>query len=631
MAKKPKASIRSAYRRLGPYLARRRRAAFFIVLLGALSAVGARSTIVLVQPLIDRLELDPETAPEAGLEEATASRLTELLDNYLEPWLHGLGQWGMADGISEVIALVSLMVVLAIVFSFTQYWFLRFSRMLAVLMITDLRQDMADHVTKLGMGFHSERRLGDLVSRMTVDVSASLRILSLMVEEIVQAPVAVMVALAIAWGAEPVATIGMLIFLPLVALPVAKIGPRIRRRARATQDKLGDSTQRITQVLSGIRVVKAFRMEQRESDEFRDVNKGFVEQSDHMIRAQAQSLATTNFFANGGVGIVLGVLVMVHLVLVSNGSNGIFTKVSSMMTFIMAIATVFAYTKTLTRAMAAIYASLGSIDRVFYVFDQEAEVKDLPHAKSFDGLKKSIRFEHVNFSYPDSPEQALFDFDMEVQAGERIALVGLSGAGKSTVLDLVARFYDVSAGAILVDGQDLREIKHGDWLDRLAVVQQSPFLFQASIRENILYGRPSATEEQLLEACRAANLSETLEQLPDGLDTQVGDSGSRLSGGQAQRVTIARALLKNADVLLLDEATSALDSASESKVQEALENLMEGRTTFVIAHRLGTIRGADRILVLEEGRVIEQGTHAELLKLGGSYANMWELQVGAPA
>ena len=446
-----------------------------------------------------------------------------------------------------------------------------------------------------------------------------------------QAPIAVMVSLTIAWMAEPVATIGMLIFLPLVALPVAKIGPRIRKRARATQDKLGDSTQRITQVLSGIRVVKAFRMEQRESDEFRSVNDGFVKQSEHMIRAQAQSLAITNFFANGGVGIVLGVLVVVHLVLVGMGRVGIFTTVGSMMTFIMAIATVFAYTKTITRAFAAIYASLGSIDRVFQVFDQKAEVVDSSEAEPFDGLKQSIRFEHVDFSYPESAERALRDFDLEIKRGERIALVGLSGAGKSTVLDLVARFYDVSGGAILVDGKDLRTIKHGDWLDHLAVVQQQPFLFQATIRENILYGRPGASEEDVLAACQAANLTDTIAHLPEGLDTQVGDSGARLSGGQAQRVTIARAILKNADVLLLDEATSALDSASESKVQEALENLMEGSTTFVIAHRLGTIRGADRILVLEDGQVIEQGTHDQLVSDGGSYASMWELQVGAPA
>jgi ABC-type multidrug transport system fused ATPase/permease subunit len=625
--KKKKASIGGAYRRLGPYLARRRRAAFFIILLGAVSAIGARSTIVLVQPLVDRLEFEETAVAVPGVPGAEEnSQLSRVLDTVLEPWLEGLGDWGMAEGVSEVLALVGLMVLLAVVFSVTQYWFLRFSRMLAVWMVTDLRQDMADHVTKLGMGFHSERRLGDLVSRMTVDVAASLRILSLMVEEVVQAPIAVAVSLTIAWMAEPVATIGMLIFLPLVALPVAKIGPRIRRRARATQDKLGDSTQRLTQVLSGIRVVKAFRMEQRESDEFRAVNTEFVEQSDRMIKAQAQSLATTNFFANGGVGLVLGVLVLVHLLV-----GGIFTKVSSMMTFFFAIATVFAYTKTLTRAFASVYASLGSIDRVFYVFDQEPEVKDLPDAKPFARLQHSIRFEDVDFSYPESEEQALHGFDVEVKRGERVALVGLSGAGKSTVLDLVARFYDVSSGAVLVDGHDLRELRHGDWLDRLAVVQQQPFLFQASIRENILYGRPSASEEELLEACRAANLMDTLERLPEGLETQVGDAGSRLSGGQAQRVTIARALLKDADVLLLDEATSALDSASEHKVQEALENLMEGRTTFVIAHRLGTIRGADRILVLEGGHIIEQGTHEQLLASDGSYAAMWELQVGAPA
>ena len=300
-----------------------------------------------------------------------------------------------------------------------------------------------------------------------------------------------------------------------------------------------------------------------------------------------------------------------------------------MTTFFVAIGTLFAYSKRLTKAFSTIYTSLGSIDRVFEVLDLEPDAGWQGGDVACTGLARGIRFEGVGFTYSDADRPALSDVSFEVARGERVALVGLSGAGKSTLLDLVARFHDPGEGRITVDGHDLRDLKRDDWMDRLALVQQQPFLFQTSLRENISYGRPGASDEEIAAACDAAQLGDFLDELPQGLDTPVGDAGARLSGGQAQRVTIARALLKDADVLLLDEATSALDSDSERKVQEALDNLMEGRTTFVIAHRLSTVRSADRILVLDHGRIVESGTHDVLVAEGGHYAHLWELQAGA--
>jgi subfamily B ATP-binding cassette protein MsbA len=605
-----------------PYLSKYKASVIAVIVLGAVAALGSRFTIVFIKPLIDRLHLDPGGTPPIDAS-APPSALNEFTNNVLEPWLATVSDWGLGPGVSQAITIVALMLELAIFFAGIQYIFIRVSRMLSVHMITDLRQDMASHVANLGMGYHSGRRLGDLVSRMTTDATTALRILNMMIEEMVQSPFSIAGSLLVAYAAEPTATIGTLVFLPLLALPVIKIGPRIRRRARKSQDSLGDTTQLLTQMLSGIRVVKSFRMEEREAQEYRDANDEFVVQTRGMVRAQAVSLAVTAFFANGGVGLVIGALVIVHLTIVE-----IFHDVGTMFAFFIAIGTLFAYVRRLTRAFTGIYASMGSLDRVFEVFDLEADMQINPNAQALDSVREKIEFRDISFSYPNASEKAIDCLSLTVKRGERVALVGLSGAGKSTLLDLVARFYDVDSGSIMVDGVDLRDIKQDDWLAQLAVVQQTPFLFQASIRENILYGRPDASEEQLQAAIDAANLRSTIDQLPEGLETQVGDSGSRLSGGQAQRVTIARALLKDSEVLLLDEATSALDSESEHKVQVALENLMNGRTSFVIAHRLGTIRSADRILVLEAGSIVEEGSHDELVSAGGVYSHMWKLQLG---
>ncbi|KAA3612789.1 MAG: ABC transporter ATP-binding protein [Planctomycetota bacterium] len=609
--------IVDAYRRLLPYLARYKRQGLLILLLGTVATTGAKANLILLKPLVNMLF--PASEPIPG-EELASSPLDDFVQGSLNPFFDQFGFLGLSPVASKAVLLIAVLLISSAFFAVIQFIFLRFSRMLGVWMITDLRQDLAEHVLKLGMRYHTGRRLGDLLSRLTADVATSLRMLNLIVEEIIQEPISILVSFTLAMLIAPVATLGMLIFLPILALPVLKLGPKVRRRSAKSLEKLGDSTQSLTQMFSGIRVVKAFRMEQREAEEFRKANRAFVHQTERMVKTQATSLAITAFLATGGVGVLFGLIALV------NAKVPLFRDPGSVTLFFFYIGTMFASVKRLTKAISIIQTSMGAADRVFEVFDLKPDLVESGQGKAYPGLHQSLRFEQVSFHYDNGDGPALDRVSFEIRRGERIALVGPSGAGKSTLLDLVARFYDPGSGKVSVDGVDLREYRLGDWLDRLAVVSQQAFLFQTSLAENIRYGRPGASEDEIRQACRAAFLEDFVDTLPQGLNTEVGDSGARLSGGQAQRVTIARALLKDAELLLLDEATSALDSESERKVQEALENLMQGRTSIVIAHRLSTIQAADRIFVLDQGRIVEQGRHEDLLQQDGLYSRMWSLQ-----
>ncbi len=612
------ARFKEAFRRLSPYLKRYRRTAIFMVLVGAIAASGQRLTLIFLKPLVTLLF--PERAADAPAA-TELSLLDQFSQNWIDPAIAGVTVFGLGPEASAVTLLVGFMVVAAVVFALLQFWFLRMSRMIGIWMIVDLRQDLAQHLLRMGMRYHAGRRLGDVVSRMTADVSTSLRLLNILVEELIQGPFNILASLFLAYAAAPRATLGMLIFVPLLAWPIFKIGPRVRRRSARSQEKLGDTTQSLMQMLSGIRVVKAFRLEDREAEEFKKTNDEFVHQTDRMVKAQATSQGFTAFLAQAGTGILIGVLVLIQV-----SGYRIFTDAGNMTLFFLGIGTMFAHVKRLSKALSNIFVSMGATERIFEVFDIPAETTDEKLGVDFDGFDAEIEFRNVGFDYEMGEGPALEELNFKVKRGERIALVGPSGSGKSTLLDLIARFYKPSSGEILIDGQNLNDLRRSDWLDRLAIVSQTPFLFQSTLGENVRLGKRGSSDEEVITALQAAQLGDFLRDVKGGLDAEVGESGTRLSGGQAQRVTIARAMLRNADLLLLDEATSALDTHSERRVQEALHRLLTGRTAFVIAHRLSTIQDCDRILVLDGGRIVEEGSHDALLAAEGHYAKMWQLQ-----
>ena len=401
--------------------------------------------------------------------------------------------------------------------------------------------------------------------------------------------------------------------LPVAALFLRRFGKKTRKAARRSLEGTGDLSTLISETLKGIRVVKAYGREDHELNRAKGIISQLVEQALVAIRMRAASGPTTEALSGIGIGLVI----YASIVQIQAGN----LTLGEMTGFITALMLAYQPLKSLANTQTTMQEGVAAAIRLFPILDTEPEVVTSPGAQALKVGEGSVRFENVSFAYADGTP-ALHKVSIDVPKGHTVALVGPSGAGKSTILNLVPRFYDPTEGRVLIDGQDLKGVTIDSVRAASALVTQEPFLFDDTIRANIAYGKPDATDEEIREAAHNAAADEFISELPNGYDSLVGEAGQKLSGGQRQRIAIARAMLKDAPILLLDEATSALDTASELKVQKALSRLMIGRTTLVIAHRLSTIKHADMIYVIDNGRVLEQGTHAELVMKGGLYAEL---------
>ncbi len=608
---------------LWPFLRHRLWALVGILGLGSLAAFTLRAPFFLITPLWTRV-IDPtetEVAPTNAGKRFVADAFEFVRHTLFRPFFADLNSPDVE--VRTVLWTVGILVILlAIVAAITHYTLHTLSRWLTLRLGIDLREKLARHLLGLSLRYHGSRRFGDLVSRIAEDVDQVLVVVRESLKDLVLEPLLIVFSLAVSWVAAPWPTlVVVLLFLPL-CLPFLFLGKRVRRRSKKSLTTLGSSMQVLTEMLQGIRTVKAFRAEGRELARYREINGEYLDRAMRMERTIALTRGTTILLSHCGLAILVVGATWLNL------RYQLFETGSDFMAYFGGLSLTYTSARHVLDGLTRVQAASGAADRLEDNLAEHEDIQEKPSARPIHALGEGVRFENVSFAYPDADRDAIHRLDLEVRPGETLALVGPSGAGKSTLIDLIARFIDPREGRVVANGNDLRDLRLDDWTALYAMVGQVPFLFHSSIYENILYGKPTASREEVEAAARAAYIHDFIVSLPRGYETGVGEAGAKLSGGQRQRITIARAILKEAPLLLLDEATSALDSESERLVQEALENLMRGRTCVVIAHRLSTVRRADRIAVLDAGRLVEIGNETELLARGGLYARLHALQEG---
>ncbi|HEX9509935.1 MAG TPA: ABC transporter ATP-binding protein [Puia sp.] len=523
---------------------------------------------------------------------------------------------GTIWGLVAICVLILISTILKNVF---YYWSSYISSPIRSATITFLRNDVYEKILALPIGYFTERRKGDLISRMTNDIYEIESSVVSTLEGLIKDPLTIIGYLAYIIYLSPSLSLFLLILLPITGFLIGRISRSLKRQSQAASVKLGESLSVLDETLGGIRIIKGFGAESLLRKKFVGINDELYHTRNKMNFRRDLASPLTEVL---GVAILSIILFYGGRLILQTGGKG-FTA-GDLITYISIFALIINPAKNLSTSFFNIQRGAAAMDRVEELLKAPVTILDDPNAKKLDSFRDKIEFRNVSFSYEDAG--ILENIDLVIEKGKTIALVGSSGAGKSTLADLVPRFHDTSAGELLIDGVNIKDYSLRTVRAQMSIVTQEPILFNDTIAANIALGKPDATQEEIIEAAKIANAHDFITRKEEGYQTNIGDRGSKLSGGERQRLTIARALLKNPPILILDEATSSLDTESERLVQDAINKMMQHRTSIVIAHRLSTIRHADEIIVLQKGRIVERGTHDELIRLQGFYNRLVEMQ-----
>ncbi|NQU66744.1 MAG: ABC transporter ATP-binding protein [Candidatus Marinimicrobia bacterium] len=591
----------------------------YILILAVISslifAILSSTSIWMIGTLMDKVisENPTETVAIETVDQSIS------VNDKLKEWTHLL----VGNG-SPVQQLLHLCLWLVLIFILKNIFFYINMVSLAFIqnrIILDIRTSLFGHIHQLPLSYFDRSKSAELQTIMIRDVAALRASFSQSLQKLIVEPVNIIIFICLLFIIDIKLTLIALIMIPISGLVITKLGQSIRRKSKRSSIKIAGISNILQETISGIRIVKAFAMEKFETDRFISENKKFFALS--FRQAKMSKLSTP---INEIIGVSIGVILLWIGGSAVLGGHGL--AHDDFMRFILILFALLQPGKKLGNVSAQIQAGLASADRIFNILEIRPAIFDIEDAKSIQSFDRSIQFDNVTFKYESGTGPSLKNVSVTIQKGQIVALVGRSGAGKSTFVDLIPRFYDVTDGRILLDGQDIRDLTIDSIRSILGIVMQDTILFNDTIANNISYGKPDCSHDELINAAKAANALEFIEQLPKEFDTVIGEKGTLLSGGQRQRISIARAILKNPPILIFDEATSALDTESEQKVQEAIDRLVENKTVIVIAHRLSTIRKADQIVVFDRGKVIETGTHTELMNLESTYRQFYEIQFG---
>ena len=516
----------------------------------------------------------------------------------------------------RIIQLGIVLVALVVVQFLSNYYITNVGHVMGSKMEANMRAEIFAHYQKLSFAFYDDQKVGQLMSRITNDLFEISELLHHGPENIVISLIKIVGAFIILMSISGYLTTAAFVLLPLMFLFVFFLNKRMRKAFKDNRSKVAEINARIEDNISGIRVVKSFANEEIEEEKFKEGNDAF-------LKAKKNSYIYLGLFQSGMTAFILLVNIVVIItgaVLISEG----LVEIPDFIAFLLYINIFTEPIRVIVEFTEQFQNGYTGFERFMEILNIEPDIKDSENAVEINDVKGDILFEDVSFRYKDGAHRVLRHINLDIKPGSYVALVGSSGGGKTTLCSLIPRFYDVTSGSIKIDGKDIRDIKIKSLRDHIGIVQQDVYLFAGTVIENISYGRPGATREEIIEAAKLANAHDFIMELPNGYDTDIGQRGIKLSGGQKQRLSIARVFLKNPPILIFDEATSALDNESENIVKESLEKLAKNRTTIVIAHRLSTVRNAERILVLTENGIEESGTHDELMAKGGIYAGLYK-------